>query len=525
MRLGYPTAQAYGSCGDSPHSIGSAGSMLPARRLLNDLPSCVLALLCVALGAAWVVEPALAPVSWPVRMALLIGGCAVAATAWQVTSSHKTRQQKALHRCLESLSQLDPYQLREAGEEDSLAIRALDQPLRGALERLRETWSAHSTRLEEAELARAAAEVRSRRAVIERDQLLEVLSGLSDPILVVGPFGELLHANAAAGKLLGLDIIRGAQSLVEQMASYGELNNMLAEARRRKTPASRTAEVCLTDTEGRKAWFRASVRTLLEAGEAEGTGDRATLHGAMLSLTDISAHKAMQQRNAEFVSAASHEMKTPLSSIRAYVELLADGEAEDEQTREEFFDVIQTQAERLQRLIENLLNLARIEAGVVAVHKEARSLNEMLQEAANVVQPSAEAKNITLVTEFSPMYLGVFADRDTLLQAAINLLSNAIKYTPPGGQVSFRSRLNGDEVVFEVSDTGVGLTEDDCRKVFERFYRVKKDQQMAPGTGLGLPLVKHIVEDIHAGRIEVASELGKGSTFGVVLPGLGQLSA
>jgi two-component system phosphate regulon sensor histidine kinase PhoR len=233
----------------------------------------------------------------------------------------------------------------------------------------------------------------------------------------------------------------------------------------------------------------------------------------------------MQQRNAEFVSAASHEMKTPLSSIRAYVELLADGEAEDEQTREEFFNVIQTQAERLQRLIENLLNLARIEAGVVAVQKEARSLNELLQEAANVVQPSAEAKNITLVTEFSPMYLGVFADRDTLLQAAINLLSNAIKYTPPGGHVTFRSRLSGDEVVFEVSDTGVGLSADDCQKVFERFYRVKKDQQMAPGTGLGLPLVKHIVEDIHAGRIEVASELGKGSTFGVVLPGLGQLSA
>jgi two-component system phosphate regulon sensor histidine kinase PhoR len=159
------------------------------------------------------------------------------------------------------------------------------------------------------------------------------------------------------------------------------------------------------------------------------------------------------------------------------------------------------------------------------VNKEPRSLNELLQEAAEVVQPAAEAKNIALITEFSPLYLGVLADRDTLLQAAINLLSNAIKYTPCGGTVTFRSRLSGDEVVFEVADTGVGLSPEDCEKVFERFYRVKKDQQMAPGTGLGLPLVKHIVEDIHAGRIEVASELGKGSTFGVVLPGLGQLSA
>jgi two-component system phosphate regulon sensor histidine kinase PhoR len=237
-------------------------------------------------------------------------------------------------------------------------------------------------------------------------------------------------------------------------------------------------------------------------------------------LTDITHEKAIQKRNAEFVSSVSHEMKTPLASVRAYVELLADGDAEDEQTREEFLGVIHGQTERLQRLIDNLLNLSRIEAGVVNVNKAPRSLNELLEEASNVLQPAATHKNIQLVTELSPLYLGVLADRDTLLQAAINLVSNALKYTPDGGRVTIRSRLDGDNVVFEVQDTGVGLSPEDRLKVFEKFYRVKKDQQMASGTGLGLPLVKHIVEDVHAGKIEVESELGQGSTFRIILPGL-----
>ena len=114
---------------------------------------------------------------------------------------------------------------------------------------------------------------------------------------------------------------------------------------------------------------------------------------------------------------------------------------------------------------------------------------------------------------------------DMLLQAAINLLSNAVKYTRPNGTVTLRSRMTDQEVIFEVEDTGVGLSPEDCQKVFEKFYRVKKDRDMAQGTGLGLPLVKHIVEDVHRGRIEVTSELGRGSTFRVNLPGLGQLSA
>jgi two-component system phosphate regulon sensor histidine kinase PhoR len=218
-------------------------------------------------------------------------------------------------------------------------------------------------------------------------------------------------------------------------------------------------------------------------------------------------------------------LKTPLASIRDYVELLQDEEASDPATQEEFLDVISTQAERLQRLIENLLNIARIEAGVVKVEKHNLSLNEVLEQALHVVQPSAEQKPLELVKDLSPMHLGVFVDRDMALQAAINLLSNAVKYTPAQGKVTLRSRLDENAAVFEVEDTGVGLTPEDCQRVFDRFYRVKKDQQMAPGTGLGLSLVKHIVEDVHGGTIAVASQVGKGSVFRVTLPAVSRSRA
>ena len=132
---------------------------------------------------------------------------------------------------------------------------------------------------------------------------------------------------------------------------------------------------------------------------------------------------------------------------------------------------------------------------------------------------------VVLASDFSPLYLGVLADRDMLLQVAINLLSNGVKYTTSGGAVTLRSRLDDQQVIFEVQDTGVGLSPEDCAKVFEKFYRVKKDRDMAQGTGLGLALVKHIVEDVHSGRIEVTSELNRGSTFRVSLPGLAQLNA
>jgi two-component system phosphate regulon sensor histidine kinase PhoR len=495
------------------------------RRVRQLLPTVVLAVVCGALGLAWVVEPSIAPAGWLGRAIVLSAGVAVAILAARIAMLQTAKIAEAARRHIDYLCEMEAHALGDENAFDSIPLRKGDHIWRELCQRARQRLAEFARRTEELEMARAATEVRIRRTAADRDQLHEILTGLADPVVAVDQFGEIVLANTSAEKLLDFKIDGENHPALEQLGRCEQLVSLLGETRRRRAPTHRSAEVTLADDDGKQHWYRVTCRALAQQQESTLSADRGAQHGAVAVLTDITGQKVIQKRNAEFVSSVSHEMKAPLTSIRAYVELLADGEAEDEKTREEFLDVIHGQADRLQRLIDNLLNLARIEAGVVAVNKSALSLNELLQEALGVMQPQAEQKTIALASDFSPLYLGVLADRDMLLQAAINLISNAVKYTRPDGNVVLRSRLNDQDVVFEVQDTGVGLSPEDCQRVFEKFYRVKKDKDMAPGTGLGLALVKHIVEDVHGGRIEVASELGKGSTFRVILPGLAQLNA
>jgi two-component system phosphate regulon sensor histidine kinase PhoR len=373
---------------------------------------------------------------------------------------------------------------------------------------------------QELEQSHTSLEIRARRNDARAQRVESILAGLPEPVLAINEYDELILSNASANRLLEIDLRSTEERALTRLVQCERLVELLTETRRRKGPTQKSTELELPDEAGRMHCYSVTARSVRALGSdpADGEGQ-----GAVAVLRDISVQKASQRRNAEFVSAVSHEMKTPLSGIKAYTELLIDGDAEDAQTRDECLQVISGQANRLQRLVENLLNLARIEAGVVAVSKQSRPLNEVLDEALSVIHPAAELKQITLVRDLSPMYLGVLADRDMMLQAAINLLSNAVKYTPSGGRVVLRSRLVDTEVCFEVEDTGVGLSEEDCQRVFEKFYRVQGSKEMASGTGLGLPLAKHIVEDVHGGRLSITSEIGKGSIFRVMLPSAGQI--
>jgi len=421
---------------------------------------------------------------------------------------------------IDALCKLNVQDLGSASSEAQLPSISAAHPWSELLDRLRQRIESLAEAMERAEHARAAIEVRARRDTSQHERIERVLASLSEPVLAIDAFDKLVLVNDSARNLLQIDTdpdgngSRPENRAFRDLVRCEALLELIDETRQHRTAERRKDEIELVDAKGEKHFYSATAALLDGPSGEPQEGQR----GVVTVLRDISSAKAAQKRNAEFVSSVSHEMKTPLAGIKAYVELLADGEAEDEATREEFLDVISTQANRLQRLIDNLLNLARIEAGVVKVNKEQQSLNDLLEEAASVVQPAAEQKSIQLSTDLSPLYLGVFVDRDTMLQTAINLLSNAIKYTPDGGTVLLRSRQEDSHAIFEVEDNGVGLSPEDCERVFEKFYRVKKDSEMAPGTGLGLPLVKHIVEEIHNGQLQVTSELGEGSTFRVLLP-------
>ncbi len=472
--------------------------------------------LAVAACGAWLAGFASATPSWSLSFACLATGTILAGyPAWRGWR-RSLAQQQAVRRWIQRLCQTEPTEWSRSMPALPAAIGRNKPIWNGLLEQLQQKCSEHSERLAEAEHSRASLEIRARRAFEHAERALGILRSLPEPVIAIDAYDTLLLANSSAEELLGLQPESTGKQAISACLHCERLVASLTEVGHYQTPTTRTEEIELEGPGATRRWF--SVTTSALANDRSGP-----VQGAVAVLRDISASKASRRQNAEFVSAASHEMKTPLAGIKAYVELLADGDAEDEATREEFLQVINGQADRLQRLIDNLLNIARIEAGVVKVSKQSQPLNEILAEALRVVQPSAEAKQIRLVQDLSPLYLGVLVDRDMLLQAAINLLSNAVKYTPSGGQVALRSRLLDPEVMFEVEDTGVGLSTEDCQRVFDKFYRVEKDKQMAQGTGLGLPLAKYIVEDVHNGRLSVTSRLGEGSTFQIRLPGAGQL--
>jgi two-component system phosphate regulon sensor histidine kinase PhoR len=491
-------------------------------------PKLQLVLACVALAASLalaadrIVGPSIhlgsALVCWGL---LAIGaGLPVALMGWLVRQGQAA--QDAAVRGLDLLERGDIRKLDDRGYDATFASPPMDPRLATALSRVRERLAAVGQRLQELEQQRAAVESRARRYEAQMRRMQSVLTGLAEPVIAIDRYDDLILTNPSADELFGIDSTRSEDRALARLVHCEKLVELLTDTRKRKAPSQRYCEIALDDPSGSTHWYRVTARSI--AAPADAAEAEAGAQGVVAVLHDISAQKALQKRNAEFVSAVSHEMKTPLAGIKAYVELLVDGDAEDEATQEQFYEIINAQADRLQRLVDNMLNLARIEAGVVSVNKQSRSLNELLEEALKVIHPAAEAKGITLASDLSPLYLGVFVDHDMALQAAINLLSNAVKYTPRGGHVTLRSRLIDHEARFDVEDTGVGLSSEDCVKVFEKFYRVQKDKEMASGTGLGLPLVKHIVEDVHGGRITVQSTPGHGSLFSVFLPSAATLN-
>ena len=246
--------------------------------------------------------------------------------------------------------------------------------------------------------------------------------------------------------------------------------------------------------------------------------DRGEALGTVALLTDIREEKSAKTRHAEFVSSVAHEFKTPMASIKAFLELLSDGDVSEPDEQKDLYEKVDSQVDRLNRLVSNLLNLARIESGAMKVQRIDCDLNDVIHKAADVIRPLVNERGQKFVAEFSQLYLPVHVDLDLLGQAIINLLSNAVKYSPEGACITLRSHMEELEAIIDVIDTGYGIPPESLPKIFERFYRVPQHQQAAKGTGLGLAFVQSIVEDMHNGRIDVESNVGSGSRFTIRIP-------
>ncbi|GMA50064.1 hypothetical protein GCM10025857_14210 [Alicyclobacillus contaminans] len=247
-------------------------------------------------------------------------------------------------------------------------------------------------------------------------------------------------------------------------------------------------------------------------------GTHSEVVGAVAVLHDVSQFRQVERMRSEFVANVSHELRTPITAVRGFAETLLDGAIENPELRRQFVQIIYDEADRLNHLVVDLLELSKIESGHSIFHFEPADLGVLAENAADTLRHQAEQHGLALEVHLpeAPVVAEVAAER--ILQVLVNLIGNAIAYTPAPGRVDL-TVLDGEATVqLVVQDTGIGIPQADIPRIFERFYRVDKDRsRRTGGTGLGLAIVKHIVE-VHHGNIQVESQVGKGSIFRVNLP-------
>jgi signal transduction histidine kinase/DNA-binding NarL/FixJ family response regulator len=240
--------------------------------------------------------------------------------------------------------------------------------------------------------------------------------------------------------------------------------------------------------------------------------------GTVWTLRDITERARLEQAKSDFVATASHELRSPLTSIKGFMELLQTTDAGNLTERQhEFIGIVLKSTDRLVDLVNDLLDIARIESGQFEVHARSVDLRETVEEVAAMMTPRLEGKRQRLDVQIRDPRPPALADPARIRQVVTNLLTNAHLYTDEGGQISLRLEGDGRETRIVIADTGRGMTPEDARRVFDRFYRGSGNERKTPGTGLGLAIVKSLV-DMHGGSIDVASELGRGTTFTVRLP-------
>ncbi|MBS3735083.1 MAG: PAS domain-containing protein [Phycisphaerae bacterium] len=384
--------------------------------------------------------------------------------------------------------------------------------LAGVTRPLNEFFTNVRSQIEQLRSENRELQIQSRIAAAEKHHTEAIIFSISDAVLVTNQFDEVVLANPAAEDLLGFQLRTSVRRNIDKALGDARMVRLIRETRSHGREQSRKVVEHEIEYKGVRRTFAVTLSCVVGSGNQ--------VSGVVAVLHDVTREKEIAKMKTDFVSNVSHELKTPLASIKAYVEMLQDGEVDDEETAGEFYGIIAKESERLHRLIENILSISRIESGVIKVVKEPLSLTAVAKQVLDVATVQADAKGVTLKRKLAPVYYQVDADSDMLYQVVMNLVSNAIKYTARSGTVAVNTDVDEARgvAICEVRDTGAGIPAEDLPHIFDKFYRVRANNELAKGTGLGLTLVKHMVETVHDGRLTVTSDEGKGSTFTVELP-------
>ena len=365
--------------------------------------------------------------------------------------------------------------------------------------------------LREAEYLRQEREKGLQDIATERSKVKTIINCMADGVLVTDREGGVVLHNPAAMKMLGIM----DTSIVGKPLSQSIKDKNLAELATKVLTTADTDHITISQ----ELPLGESGETVLMAHLAPVKNEAGEVLGSVTVLQDISQLKAIDKMKSDFVAMVAHEFKSPLSSIQQQMSVILGGMAGEVNERQrKILGRVKERTQGLLKLISDLLDISKIEAGIVVQHKEPLQLTEIIQETTDLIRFQAEAKNITLRLSVAPSLPMINADRHDIEEAFTNLIDNALRYTPEGGQVTIRAGTKGEYLHVEVSDTGIGISKEDLPRIFDKFYRVKTDQtRHITGSGLGLSIVKGIVE-AYFGSIQVESEVGKGTTFTVLLP-------
>ncbi|AQQ70163.1 Alkaline phosphatase synthesis sensor protein PhoR [Limihaloglobus sulfuriphilus] len=353
-----------------------------------------------------------------------------------------------------------------------------------------------------------AAEIKKRIAQItdQKDQQAAILSDMSEGVLAIDADYKILLANSSACRLLGLKgDVRGR--LLHDTVRLPAMLEYVDSVFEQGAQSSRQIRIGTSE----------SLRFINLSASAIDTADR--IHKVVIVLNDITEMQKLQEMRKDFVANVSHELKTPITSIKGFVETLLDGAIDDAQKSRHFLGIIRSQTDRLDAIINDLLTLSRLERAFEErlIHLCEEDVSSVIKSSVEICQYKAQAKDIAISID-CPEFLNARLNRTLFEQALANLIDNAVKYSPNGSSVTVSAEKDNGKINIAVKDNGPGIAPEHLARLFERFYRVDKARSRdRGGTGLGLSIVKHIAA-AHSGSVSVDSQPGSGSTFIISIP-------
>ena len=331
----------------------------------------------------------------------------------------------------------------------------------------------------------------------ERDKLAAILATMGDGIIIVNHEGLVTTLNRAAEKMFGMTVDRAKGGTFIEVVRDHELDEMLQKCR-----MAGVQQTGIVETGGGRHSLGVTATPLG--------------NGFLMLFQDLTEFRRTEIVRRDFVSNISHELRTPIASLKVLLETLQTGALEDPKMGADFLSRALAETDRLAQMVNELGELSRIESGRVPLVKTPVSIMEVIRQVVERLHPQAERAGLSIVINDGGDLPRVMADAERIGQVLVNIVHNAIKFTPAGGRITISTRMEGGNLLVSVADTGIGIDSEDLPRVFERFYKADKSRS-GGGTGLGLAIAKHIVQ-LHGGEIRAESQPGKGSTFTFTLP-------